>query len=475
MKKTILLLFTALTFLSCDKDFGEINISPNSPSTTDPNLLLKFSMLNTQNLLYNAQIGGDMGLCWAQHWSKVQYNDEEKYIPRRAVMDNFFDGLYINSLSEADAAFQLAGESGNTNLQAVSLVLKANNFQILTDVYGPVPFTEALNPAISKQKFDTEEVVYEGIVSLLDEAETLFASGTGEFTSSADLIYGGDISKWRKLAASLKLKALMRISKVKNVTAEVNAVVNSGLLFSSNADTAQLVYTASQPDANPIYETIIFNVRSEYKVSSVLIDELNLLNDPRKAVFAQVNNANQYVGNMPGVENPGNYNGFSSPGLKYLDPTLPGIIMSYSQVELFLAEAALEGIIPGGITMADTHYRAGITANMEFNEVSASDINTYLAQPSLDFTTVAAGREKIGLQMWFSLYGQGIETWTEWRRTGYPVLSLAQNHDPQVTSIPKRFYYPTTASSLNAENYDTVVTTLSQGDTMLSKVWWMTN
>lgn len=471
MKKIFYLFMATFVLWSCDNNFEEINTSPNSSQTTDPNLLLSSAMIITQNTLYNAQIGGDMGTCWAQQWSKVQYNSEERYTPRRAVMNSVWTNLYASSIAECKAAYEFAGQSGNTNLQAVSLVLEANNFQILTDVFGPVPFNEAVMPGNTKPVHDTEEVVYDGILSLLDEAETLFASGTGEFTTTADFIYQGDIAKWRKFGASLKLKALMRISGKRDVSAEVNELINSGLLMSSNDDSAQLAYTSAQPDANPIYETIVFGNRAEYKVSSVLVDKLNLLNDPRLSVFAQVNNANAYVGNIPGVENPGDYNGFSSPGVDYLSPTLPGVLLSYAQVELYLAEAALTGVISGGLAAADTHYRNGIVANMQFNGVSASDVTTYLSQPSLDFASVAVGKEKIGLQMWFALYGQGIEAWTEWRRTGQPALSPVV--DAQISVIPKRFYYSTDSQNFNQINYQAAVALLDNGDTMLSKVWWM--
>ncbi|NNT72464.1 SusD/RagB family nutrient-binding outer membrane lipoprotein [Flavobacterium sp. IMCC34852] len=471
MKKVFSLFMAALVLWSCDNNFEEINTSPNNSQTTDPNLLLSSAMITTQNTLYNAQIGGDMGTCWAQQWSKVQYNSEERYTPRRAVMNSVWTNLYASAIAECKAAYELAGTSGNTNLQAISLVLEANNFQILTDVFGPVPFNEAVVPGNTKPVHDTEEVVYDGILGLLDQAETLFATGSGEFTSTADFIYQGDVTKWRKFCASLKLKALMRISGKRDVSAQVSALVSSGLLMSSNDDSAQLAYTSAQPDANPIYETIVFGNRAEYKVSSVLVDKLNQLNDPRLSKFAQVNDVGAYVGNVPGVENPGNYNGFSSPGEDYLSPTLPGVLLSYAQVEFYLAEAALTGIISGGLTAADTHYRNGIAANMDFNGVSATQVTNYLSQPTLDFTTVAAGKEKIGLQMWFGLYGQGIEAWTEWRRTGQPALSPVV--DAQISVIPKRFYYSTDSQNFNQTNYQAAVALLDNGDTMLSKVWWM--
>jgi len=487
MKKLFYLFIASLAFtaISCDKDFEEINISPNSSPVTDPNLLLATTIINTQNVLYNAQIGGDMGLCWSQQWSKVQYNDEERYIPRRGNMNAMWSTLYASVIAEASSAYELAEMEGNTNLQGAALVMKANALQILTDVYGPVPFTEMGIPGNTKPVHDSQEVVYDGILAMLDEANTLLTNGSGEITPSADLLYGGNTSNWRKLANSLKLKALMRIvAKKPAVASQIQALVSAGNLMTSNADSAQLIYMSSQPDANPIYETIVNGNRAEYKVSSVLISGnynptsnpqgfvgLVASNDPRLDVYAKKNNANAYVGNVPGVENPGNYNGFSSPGAKYLEATLPGVLLSYAQVQLYLAEAANEGYISGGVTVAEAYYFKGIKANLEFNEVPTSDANAYLAQVNLAFATQAGGKAKIATQMWLALYGQGIEAWTEWRRTGVPALSPVANADGTV--IPRRFYFSTDSQNYNKANYTAATATLDNGDTMSSKVWWM--
>lgn len=473
MKKILYLFIAASTLLaSCDKDFEEVNTSPNNSLTTDANLLLANGIVVMQNTIYNAQIGGDMGLCWSQQWSKVQYNSEERYIPRRALMNALWDNLYADVIGELKSAYEIAGENGNTNLQAAALVLQANAFQILTDTFGPVPFNEVGDPTnFPKPTFDSQEVVYDGILALLTEAESLFASGNGEITSTADLIYGGDVTKWRRFCASLKLKVLMRISGKRDVSGEVQALVNSGLLMSSNSDSAQLTYTSSQPDANPIYETIVYNNRVEYKVSSILVDALTTASDPRLEIYAQVNDDDEYVGNIPGIENVTNFGGFSSPGSFYLEPTLPGVILSYAQVEFYLAEAALEGIISGDLAQSKIHYYNGINASLDFNEVSTADAATFTSQLGLEYGDLTTGRQKIGYQMWVSLYGQGLEAWTEWRRTKQPSLSPVV--DAAISEIPSRFYYNTNSQNYNQDNYQAAVSTLSNGDTMLSKVWWM--
>jgi hypothetical protein len=475
--KKISILFIAILGLfsaSCDKDFEEVNTDPNKPVAVPAHLLLGNIVRLNQNIIYGMQQGGDMGMCWAQHVSKVQYNDEERYIPRRAAIDGVWDGLYASVIADSKSMYILADAEGNNNLKGIALVLEANAFQILTDLFGPVPYTEAGNTTILKPAYDSQEVVYAGIIDLLTQADALLASGSGTVPASSDLIYGGDASKWRKLANSLKLKALMRISKASgaNVGAQVQALVSAGNLMTSNSDSAQLVYLAAQPDANPIYETIVFGTRLEYKMSSVLVSKLEDLNDARLEVFSGLNDDDEYVGNDPGVENPGNYKGFSGLGDFYLNPTLPGVILSYAQVELLLAEAANEGYIAGGNAGALAHYNSGITANFEFNGVGAS-APAYLGQVAVAFSTQSDARQKIAEQTWIALFGQGFEAWTEWRRTGYPALSPVFNAAPGVESIPSRLYYNSIEVSLNKVNYEAAAASLTGGDKLTSPLWWM--
>ena len=470
MKKISILFIAliALSSVSCDKDFEIVNTDPNNSVAVPAHLLLGNIVRVNQNEIYSMFAGGDMGMVWAQQVSKVQYNDEERYIPRRPSIDRVWNFLYASVIADAQSMYTIAGTEENSNLQGISLVLQANSFQILTDLYGPVPFTEFNQLGNLKPAYDSQEVVYTGIIDLLTRADALLANGTGDVPATSDLLYGGDTSKWRKLANSLKFKALMRISKKKDVSTQLQALVSAGQLMSSNSDSAQLKYLAAQPDANPIYETVIFGTRSEYKVSSVLVAKLQ--GDPRLAVYAGLNEDDAYVGNIPGQENSGNYNGFSSLGSFYLDPTLPGVILSYAQLKFLLAEAANEGYISGGIAGALTHYNAGITANFQFNGVG-TEAAAYIANPTIVFSTKADAKIKIAEQEWLALFGQGFEAWTEWRRTGYPTLSpvvLAAE-----TSIPSRLYYNSQEISLNRVNYVAATATLTGGDKLTSRLWWM--
>jgi Starch-binding associating with outer membrane len=471
MKKISILFLSILGLIvtGCDNKFEEINTDPNNPLKVPAHLLLGNIVRVNQNTIYGMQQGGDMGMCWAQHASKVQYNAEERYIPRRGAIDGVWDNIYSGVISDAKTMYTFAETEKNKNLQGIALVLQANGFQILTDLYGPVPYTEAFIKGNITPKYDSQEVVYNGILDMLTRADALLDLNNGTIVASSDLVFGGDAVKWKKLANSLKLKALMRISKKRSVGAEIQALVNAGNLMSSNSDSAQLIYKAAQPDANPIYETIVFGTRKEYKISSVLANYMSGLNDPRLNVFASPIASGAIVGNIPGQENPNNYNDYSGFGTKYLDATLPGVILSNAQVQFLLAEAANEGYIAGGQTAALSYYNAGIISNFTFN--GASGAATYIAQPIVTFTTQADGRKKIAEQNWVALFGQGFEAWTEWRRTGFPALTTVVLAD--VATIPSRLFYNSTEQGINSTNYNAAIASLTGGDKLTSRLWWM--
>ena len=479
MKKISILFVSILSLsilsVSCDADFEKVNTSPNRPTAVPAHLLLGNIVRVNQNVMYGMQQGGDMGMCWSQQVSKVQYNDEEKYIPRFAAIDGVWNSLYATVLTSSQTMYDLAEVEGNDNLKGISLVLQANAFQILTDLYGPIPFTEFNKAGNLKPAYDTQEKVYDGILKMLTDADALLVLNNGDVPTSSDLVYQGDVSKWRKLANSLKLKALMRISKVRSVGAEVQALVAAGNLMTSNADSAQLVYTAAQPDANPIYETIVYGSRLEYKLSSVLVNKLNATNDARLAVFGKpVNAAGDFLGNTPGIEDPGNYGKYSAIGTFYIDPKLPGVILSYAQVEFYLAEAANKSYITGGLGTAFDHYKMALAANFDFNGVAGSVFEFSEYTNLAGFANTDDASKKIGEQMWVALFGQGFEAWTEWRRTGFPALLPVPTRPSSVATIPTRLYYNSSEVSFNNASYNAGVVLLgSGGDKLTTRLWWM--
>ncbi len=478
LKISILFFLSLAMVTSCDKDFEETNTNPDRSTELPPDLLLGYSQRFYANTVHGVLggAGGDMGAIWAQQWTKVQYNEEEQFIPRRGVIDNIYSNLYSTVCAEANFMAQFAEAEGNSVLQGVGLVMQGLGFQTLTELYGPIPFTEALDGSNLRPAFDDEATVWAGVLDLYTRGAALIASGDGQIVASSDLFYGGDASKWLKFANSLKFRALMRASSVIDVSGDLQALVNGGQLMSSNSDSAELVYQEVAPDANPIWELIEDGNRPEYKINSLMVETLETLNDPRLAVYAApAETDGAFRGKPAGFGNqtplPNDalgytYANISGLGSFYLNPTLPGVILSYSELSFLMAEAANEGLISGGLVAANNYYNNGIAANFSWNGLDASG---YLSQESIPLTSQEDARNKIANQKWISLFSQGFEAWTEWRRTKLPVLNTVAEAD--INEIASRYFYPTTSVSLNKENYEEASASIG-GDELTSKLIW---
>ena len=467
IKVTTIILSLFLIFItSCDNNFEEINKDPNNPIEIESGLLLADVIRVSQNTLYSTFVGGDMGSCWSQQWAKVQYNDEARYSPRGSIISMIWDNFYEDVASDANTMYKLAVVEENANMQGVALVMKAYAFLILTDCYGDIPYSEALKAeaGILTPKYDEQSAVYDSVLVILDQANGLFASDGGTISIGSDLLYGGDWSLWQKFANSLKFRALMRISGVKDVSADLQAIVDGRSIFTSNADEAKLIYLGSDPNANPIFETIVFGTRGEFKLCEVMVNMLDGNNDPRLSVYVGENDEGLYRGKPAGIFDVPNddydYNNVSPVGDFYLQAEAPGYFLSYAELQFLMAEAAQKGYISGS---AQTYYTAGIVASMTANGVAE--------YAGMSGQTLAAGTElqQIAEQNWLALYCQGVEAWTEQRRTGFPVLEPAV--EGTISEIPSRYSYPSSEQSLNAEQYDAAIA--RQGaDLLTTKIWW---
>jgi len=466
-----IIFFSFLVSVSCDSDFEEINQDPNNPLAVPADLLIPGIARGAQNRSYSTFVGGDMGACWAQHFAKVQYNDEARYIPRQGVISLVWDQYYSIVIADADAMYNIAEAEGNNNMMGVALTLQAYGYSFLTDLYGDIPFTEAITADEGNiaPAYDTQADVYTGIFAMLDNAIALLGTG-GAIDGTNDIIYGGDAGLWKKFASSLKFRALMRVSGKISVSNDLQALVTAGNLFASNSEDAKLVYLSANPSSNPLYESIVFGTRGEWKVNSEIIDRLDFDNDPRLAVYAGLNEDDEYRGKPSGLKDvPSddfNYTNVSALGDFYLRPELPGFFVSYPELKFLMAEAATKGYISGN---ASEYYTEAITASLEYNGIAAADIASFLFTKPLASSEPLA-LEQIATQNWIALFSQGVEAWNEWRRTGYPTLSVALEAD--LSEIPSRYNYPTSEASINRANYEAAVA--NQGtDNLTTPVWWM--
>lgn len=472
--KLIAFAAAALFFVGCDNGFEELNQDPNNPVTVPSDLLLTDILFNGANNVHSLFVGGDMGSTWSQLWTKVQYNDEERFVPRESVIESVWDNIYEDVIADAVAMQDLAMTEGNQASQAAALVMESWGYSLLTDCYGDIPNTEAIGGlnGVFTPVYDEQEIVFDSIFAKLDRAEELFTAGGGSISESADIMFAGDVTKWRKFGNSLKVRALMRISAVKDVSVELQELMGKPL-FTSNDDNAALVYLSEQPNAHPFYEQIVFGNRAEWKVSETLVTTLSDLSDPRLTIMAEENADGEYRGKPNGYANvpseDWNYDNVSGIGETYLDPELLGKFMTYAELQFLLAEAAEAGLVSGD---ASSYYSAGVTAAM--NEAGITDesaIAAYLGQAQVAY---ASGNSEalIGVQKWIALFDQGVEAWIEWRRTGEPELSVPV--DAILDAIPRRYTYPASEQTTNSVNVSAAND--SQGEnSLLTKVWWDAN
>jgi len=365
---------------------------------------------------------------------------------------------------------------------------------LATDAYGDIPYSEAIGAkdGINYPVYDTQESIYQGILSDLATANTLLASGIDPI--SGDPIFSGSAIKWRKLANSLRLRYLMRISDRVDVSAQMTQILSdpaNNPIFEGNEDNGVYIYRASSPDQFPNYSQRIGSF-NEFRASKTMVDWLQQRNDPRVNIYFRPTPATEntpdpaddvIVGIPNGMDDVTalTYNGgpefqsrigplfyensISAEGLQ----VATGVIMTFAELNFILAEAAEKGLISG--TAAD-YYVAGMQASFDYYNVDPGA--GYFTQPDVEYTgTQAEKLTKIGEQKWASLFYQGLEAWYDWKRTNIPVLTPAvsnQNND----QIPVRFIYPIIEQALNGTNR-TVAVGRQGADDLNSRVWWDVN
>ena len=464
----LLSLFTA----SCRKELDEINVNPNATENAQPDYLLTAAIKNTADAYWGTTNNMNSSLLFVQQWAKVQYTEEDRFIYSNSSFTSLWSTLYSTTITGLNKVIEIGNNTSNPNYRGVALTLRSWSFLLLTDAYGDVPYSQAgkidefITPAYDKQKD-----VYYGILEDLKTANNVLnPAGTA---IGGDIIYGGDISKWKKLANSLRLRVALRIAdrepvKAQQVLDEIKS--EGGSYISSNAEIAQLIYQVS-PQQNPV--SAQFDTRDDYRISKTIVDKLFSLNDPRLPIYAsktQTATPAEYVGLPNGLTNSEASNlGFartSRPGAYFLTPQSPAVIFSYAELLFDRAEAAARGLTTEN---AEDLYNQGIVASLKQFGASDPIVANYTAQAAVQYDA-SNYKKSIGEQKWLALFGQGLEAWAERRRLDYPELSASGNTVLN-GQIPVRFIYPGTEQSLNGQRYRNAVA--SQGaDLLTTRLWF---
>lgn len=459
----------ALTTTACDEGLADLNVNPNDPVDVSAAYLFPNAVEASVSRVTGAGLNMDMTGLWVQHYVEHEYTIEDVFVIGNSTVDAHWSGFYAGPLQDLQEVIDLGRETERPNTVAMGLVMKVWTAQVVTDLWGDIGYSKALQGREAGTdltvSYDTQEAVYDAFFAELTEAASL-VEVDGLTMGAADLIYDGDMESWRRFANSLRMRAAMRLSEVDaGLAASQFASAYGAGGFTSNADNAILWYVDNGVDRHPIHSYMLG--RDDHSVSATMIDTLQRLSDPRLPVYAQQNASGVYWGAPNGTLVDPPLDDVSRVGTFYSRANAPGILMSYAELLLLQAEAAERDWITAD---AGTLYAAGIRAAMEFNGVAEQEIVDYLAQPEVAYQGGAEGLRQIALQKWIALFGNGPEAYAEWRRTGVPALTPGPDAEND-GNIPVRLFYPALEESLNRAAVEEAQARQG-GATLNSPVWW---
>jgi hypothetical protein len=475
MKKIILTTLTIITLISCQSDdkYEDKNRDPKNPTQVSSEFLFNAATKSLFDQMTSTNVNNNIYRMLGQHWTETTYVDEANYdFNTRNITQSHWSEIYRDVLS--DLATAKINNDADLTISADTKKTKNAQIEILTvyawaqmvETFGDIPYSQALNAGqYVLPVYDDAATIYSDLLTRIAVAiPNLTDSGFG----SADKIYGGDTAKWKKFGNSLMLRMGVRVADVPALAAKSTAAIRaavSGGVFTSNADNANLVYSNATPNTNPVWVDLVQSGRSDFVIANTLVDFMNNLSDPRRAVYFDQNlGAGVYEGGPYGDNNA--FSSYTHVSDRVIDPTNPASLIDYSEVCFYLADAA-ERSISGTPANAAVFYNAGITASFDY--WAAPNVATYLANPAVNYATApGTWKVKIGNQLWLAMYNRGYEAWTAWRTYDMPGFNLpAVSEDP----VPTRYTYPISEQNLNKVNY-TAASAAIGGDTQTTKVFW---
>ncbi|MGD0582914.1 MAG: SusD/RagB family nutrient-binding outer membrane lipoprotein [Bacteroidales bacterium] len=501
MKKLIILL-TALLVLgsACKKDFLSVNVTnPNSASIVPVDLVLPAALVSV-TYFYDQPDYTSFAPLWFGWWSVSsgysQPSNLKQYILTNSDYNNFW-ALSYETLQNFDYVETNSTDPNMGGFRAIAKIMKAYMYQNLVDLYGNIPYSQALkaNQGILKPAYDKQQDVYEDLVVQLDTAMAIIAriNPNTIAVGSNDIIYNGHMGMWAKFANTIKLRILMNQSGMTGrdgyITTALATTASVGYLGAGEGATMNPGYIQSATKMNPFWENFYKQDNSQqpdalayYVAGQDACDFMNTNNDPR-ATRCFVKTAGGAIA--------GNY--FGAAILQ--SPTLcsklgPGLLQAYNQnapvltdfESLFLqAEAAQRGYLTAD---PQALYESAVTQSIiymgqqsfwdapTYTPLTSTDAATYLAQalPNVSWSASIDKIQAIITQKWLALMGQApLSMYTDWRRTGYPnFLHFTQDANKGNPTPPVRMLYPQSEISTNNDNV------VAQGNISLytSKIFW---
>ena len=456
MKKSIyiLLVFLVTSLVSCE-DQLDINTDPDSLSpdqvTLQAELPVAISGIATTQDAYYAILGGMWSQIYAQGNTASQYKSFEQYnvTSTSGAVESGWANMY-DALADVRNIKANAESQENWNYYLLTTVLEVYASQILTDLYGDIPYLEANDVNTLSPAYDTQEEVYNSMIIDLDEALAKdLSTSMGVAPAQDDFVFGGNMDNWIAFANTLKLKIYLRQSNVRSAVASsgINALLDSGVSF-LDVDAGMSQYLDEANKSNPLYESNIrqLNTSTNLRASNTLHSFLDANSDPRIGSIYEPGKIALLQGQYLEAKDVDQ----TTIALANLSP-LPAVYF-ISKAESFFLQAEALTRYKGGAG-AKAKYDEGVIASFKKNPVFDADKFTVIEE--LDGTSfVAAGGayefpvggtdeekiESIIVQKWVTSYpGNGFESFIEQLRTGYPKISDVRGDDPSY--IPGEFTY----------------------------------
>lgn len=460
MKKAYILFLISGFLLGSCSDFDEdINKNPNLPNQASGTQLIANAQLSLPGLASSPK-----GSAMAQYLAETQYVGLTLYPQESTSFYGYYQGPLENLQTVLDAEDLNAADGPIDNQLAVARILKAYYYWNLTDRWGDIPYSEALQGADNfTPAYDTQESIYNDLFAELKAANDMMVSGS----ITNDIVYGGDMDKWKKLANTIRLFMALRLSEVDPGMAktEFSAALSAGV-FTSNDDNLVFEHLADANNQNYWYSQVVERNREWWALSENLVEEMKPVNDPRLAVYGDpARETGEFTGLKFGEEENIGTEEFALLGSEIFAQDAPVYLVTYAQVLFAKAEAAHRGWIEEDV---ETNYNMAIEASIEQWTGSSVGAATFLANPEIAFDAGNA-MEQISNQRWVHLYMFGYEAWSEWRRTGFPNDLVEPNNN----AVPTRLSYPDNEAFNNEANYEAAVGRQFNGDdSIYGKVWW---
>ena len=469
MKKLIILIAIIASMQSCNK-FGDTNVNPTLLTAASTKALLTNSEQSIKGLVFGTRYAN----FYIQHLSEGPYPGSSLYSDKNVSFGSFYTGPLYNLQTIIDynnsGAAGAIGNGSKNNQIAAARILKAYFYMLATNIWGDLPYSDALKANKNyAPKYDAQSEIYTALFKEL--TESVAQINTAEQGVVGDILFNGDMSAWKRFANTIRMALAINVSKANAVVgkAEFANAIAAGVI-TSNAQNIMYKFVAGDPNNyNPWYDNYTVSKRDDYAISKTMTDYMSTKSDPRLSIFAETLAGGLIKGLPYGILATPITNAYSRIGSTLRDQGSPLPIFTYAQVLSWQAEAAKLGYVTGGDTEAQAKYEASIKASWEhYGVYDATKYAAYIASANVAYVAATA-HQQIITERWIHTYLNSWDTWNDWRRTGFPVLTAAPT-TVDSRGIPFRLSYSTSEPTLNPTGYKDAITRQGADDNY-TKMW----